>query len=61
VPPSRVVVMGASAGGFEAVSAVLGGLTPKLQAPVLVIHTGTSELIETVAPPRTSAARGDRG
>jgi two-component system chemotaxis response regulator CheB len=36
--------MGASAGGVEAVSAVIGGLTPELQAPVLVvIHTGASE------------------
>jgi two-component system chemotaxis response regulator CheB len=36
--------MGASAGGVEAVSAVIGGLSPKLRAPVLVvIHTGSSE------------------
>jgi two-component system, chemotaxis family, protein-glutamate methylesterase/glutaminase len=44
MPRSRIVVMGASAGGVEAVSTVIAGLTPELQAAVLVvIHTGAGE------------------
>jgi two-component system chemotaxis response regulator CheB len=44
MPPSRVVVIGASAGGVEAVSTVIAGFTRELRAAVLVvIHTSRGE------------------
>jgi chemotaxis response regulator CheB len=44
MPPSRILVLGASAGGVEAVSAVIAGMTPELRVPVLVvIHTALSD------------------
>ena len=43
---SKIVVIGASAGGFEAVSAVLGELPVDLPAAVLVvIHTGPGGIV----------------
>jgi len=46
VPHSRIIVIGASAGGFEAVSTVLGSLSEDLPASVLVvIHTGPGGIL----------------
>jgi CheB methylesterase len=46
VPHSRIVVVGASAGGFEAVRTVLGGLPDDFPAAVLVvIHTGPNGIL----------------
>jgi two-component system, chemotaxis family, protein-glutamate methylesterase/glutaminase len=54
MPEERLVVIGASAGGLQALNAVLGGLPPSLPAAVVVvIHTRSGELLPEILRRRT--------
>ncbi len=55
--PLRAIVVGASAGGIEAISVVLAALPPTLQAPVLVVlHIAAGSRVDWASLFRCSTA-----